>query len=60
MSNRELAKSLIDQIPEDKLIFVIHYLLGVSISRTQNSNTITKQETANTNIDSSCPSKRSS
>ena len=26
MSNRDLAKSLIDQIPEGKLVFIIPYL----------------------------------
>ena len=31
MSNRELAKSLIDQIPESKLPFIIAYLQGAAI-----------------------------
>ena len=31
MSNRELAKSLIDQIPESKLFFIIAYLQGAAI-----------------------------
>lgn len=31
MSNREFAKSLIDQIPEGKLIYVISYLQGAAI-----------------------------
>lgn len=31
MSNRELAKNLIDQISDAKLPYVIHYLLGASI-----------------------------
>ncbi len=31
MSNREFAKSLIDQIPESKLIYVISYLQGAAI-----------------------------
>ncbi|MBQ9886279.1 MAG: hypothetical protein IJM37_05415 [Lachnospiraceae bacterium] len=31
MSNRELAKNLIDQIPENKLIFIIAYLQGAAI-----------------------------
>lgn len=31
MSNREFAKSLIDQIPESRLIYVISYLQGASI-----------------------------
>ena len=30
MSNREFAKSLIDQIPENKLFFAIAYLQGIS------------------------------
>jgi hypothetical protein len=31
MSNRELAKSLIDQIPESKLLFIIPYLQGAAL-----------------------------
>lgn len=31
MSNRELAKNLIDQIPESKLFYVISYLQGAAI-----------------------------
>ena len=31
MSNRELAKSLIDQISENKLPFIIAYLQGATI-----------------------------
>lgn len=31
MSNRELAKSLIDQIPESKLFYIIPYLQGAAI-----------------------------
>lgn len=31
MSNRELAKSLIDQIPESRLFYVISYLQGAAI-----------------------------
>ena len=31
MSNREFAKSLIDQIPENKLFFAIAYLQGISV-----------------------------
>ena len=30
MSNREYAKSLIDQVPEGKLLYVVAYLQGVS------------------------------
>lgn len=31
MSNRELAKSLIDQIPENRLFYVVAYLQGAAI-----------------------------
>ena len=31
MSNGDLAKSLIDQIPEGKLVFIIPYLQGAAI-----------------------------
>lgn len=31
MSNRDIAKSLIDQIPESKLIYIIAYLQGAAI-----------------------------
>lgn len=31
MSNREFAKSLIDQIPESKLFYIISYLQGAAI-----------------------------
>ena len=31
MSNRDLAKNLIDQIPESKLVFIIPYLQGAAI-----------------------------
>lgn len=31
MSYRELAKSLIDQIPENRLLYVISYLQGAAI-----------------------------
>lgn len=41
MSNRELAKSLIDQISEAKLLYVIPYLQGASLSdETPNSETL--------------------
>lgn len=32
MSNREIAKNLIDQISETKLLFIIPYLQGASLS----------------------------
>ena len=31
MSNREFAKTLIDQIPESKLFYAIAYLQGISV-----------------------------
>ncbi len=31
MSNRELAKALIDQIPESRLFYVISYLQGAAV-----------------------------
>ncbi len=31
MSNRDIAKSLIDQVPEYKLVYIIHYLEGAII-----------------------------
>ncbi|KAI4442170.1 hypothetical protein FMM80_17975 [Schaedlerella arabinosiphila] len=31
MSNRELAKNLIDQIPESRMYYVISYLQGAAI-----------------------------
>lgn len=41
MSNRELAKSLIDQIPENKLYYIVAYLQGAAIpDETPNAETI--------------------
>lgn len=41
MSNRELAKSLIDQIPESKLLYVVAYLQGVTVpDETPNADTL--------------------
>lgn len=31
MSNREIAKNLIDQIPESRLFYVISYLQGAAV-----------------------------
>ena len=31
MSNRELAKALIDQIPESRLFYVVAYLQGAAV-----------------------------
>lgn len=42
MSNRELAKSLIDQIPESRLFYVISYLQGAALpDETPNVDTLT-------------------
>ncbi len=41
MSNREIAKSLIDQIPESRMYYVISYLQGAAVpDETPNSSTI--------------------
>lgn len=41
MSNRELAKNLIDQVPEGKLFYVVTYLQGVVVpDETPNAATI--------------------
>lgn len=41
MSNRELAKTLIDQIPEGKLFYVISYLQGAAVpDETPNADTL--------------------
>ncbi len=41
MSNRELAKSLIDQIPESRLFYVVAYLQGAAIpDETPNAETL--------------------
>lgn len=41
MSNRELAKSLIDQIPESRLFYVVAYLQGASVpDETPNAETL--------------------
>ena len=43
MSARELAKSLIDQVPENKLLYIIAYLQGAVIpvaSETPNADTL--------------------
>ena len=41
MSNRDIAKSLIDQIPESKLVYIIAYLQGAAIpEETPNTDTI--------------------
>jgi len=41
MSNRELAKNLIDQIPESKLFYIIAYLQGAAVpDETPNAETL--------------------
>ena len=49
MSARELAKSLIDQVPENKLLYIIAYLQGAAIldeSETPNTDTLEAWTTA--------------
>ena len=51
MSNRELAKSLIDQISETKLFYVIPYLQGAALSDdVPNSETLEAMEEVQTMI----------
>ena len=43
MSTRELAKSLIDQVPENKLLYIVAYLQGATIpdeAETPNAETL--------------------
>lgn len=41
MSNREFAKNLLDQVPENKLLYVVSYLQGVVVpDETPNAATI--------------------
>lgn len=41
MSNRELAKTLIDQIPESRLFYVVAYLQGAAVpDKTPNAETL--------------------
>lgn len=41
MSNRDLAKNLIDQIPESKLFYIIAYLQGAAVpDETPNTETL--------------------
>jgi hypothetical protein len=41
MSNKELAKNLIDQIPDSKMYYIIAYLQGAAIpDETPNSDTL--------------------
>lgn len=48
MSNRELAKSLIDKIPEDELLYVLAYLEKVFVpDETPNAETLEAMEEVN-------------
>jgi hypothetical protein len=41
MSNRDIAKNLIDQIPESKLFYIIAYLQGAAVpEETPNAETL--------------------
>ena len=41
MSNRELAKQLIDQIPESKMYYIVSYLQGAAVpEETPNTETL--------------------
>ena len=52
MSNRELAKSLIDQISDAKLLYVIPFLQGASLSdETPNAETLEAMAEVQTMID---------
>ncbi len=45
MSNRELAKNLIDQIPESRMYYVISYLQGAAVpDEVPNADTISAIE----------------
>ena len=45
MSSRELAKSLIDQIPEGKLLYIVAYLEGAIVpDETPNDETLEAME----------------
>ena len=45
MSNRELAKSLIDQIPDSKMYYIIAYLQGAAVpEEIPNTETIASME----------------
>ena len=53
MSNRELAKTLIDQISDAKLLYVISYLQGASLSdETPNNGTLEAMAEVQAMIDS--------
>ena len=51
MSNREFAKTLIDQIPESKLLYIISYLQGAAVpDEMPNANTQEAIQEVNTMI----------
>ncbi len=48
MSSRELAKSLIDHVPESKLLYVVAYLQGVVVpDETPNAETVAAMQEVN-------------
>ena len=51
MSNREMAKNLIDHVPESKLLYVVAYLQGVIVpDETPNADTLEAIENARKGI----------
>lgn len=51
MSNREFAKTLIDQIPESKLFYIISYLQGAAVpDEMPNAETLEAMQEVNTMI----------
>lgn len=53
MSNRDLAKNLIDQIPESKLLYIIAYLQGAAVpDEIPNAETLEAMEEVNSMIES--------
>lgn len=52
MSNRELAKILIDRIPESKMLYVLAYLQGAAVpDRQPNAETLAAMEEVQHMID---------
>lgn len=45
MSSRELARSLIDQVPEEKLLYVVAYLESVTVPNEISDDEIPNDET---------------
>lgn len=53
MSNRDFAKSLIDRIPESKLLYIIAYLQGAAVpDENPNAETLEAMEEVNSMIES--------